>query len=445
LKLQTIILTSALLLLGTTHGASAKHAATASDETHPGAATSARQSNSKSASRKTNSADARDLQTLLKLFEQDERHKCREWYHAHKNIEHDPKALVVHGLNSMNVGWLEPAFGSTHEAAQREPNNPYILASFAYVLDKKGNATDAMQFAKRALELKTDARTLAIMAEILETQGQSKKANDALKQATALDKNNFDLAAAKSRIKLMRDKDDATALVPLDEYIKAHPTDMRALILRADTNIALGKGVPAVEDLTTVLKLKPDHTWALQLRAETYRRLKKYDLSAKDAHAMFAIKGDPGRILLANKPMAHCLELGGDIKGAIKAREEAVDDRAAFSNVSLTGGDVKNLQPALIASMMEVVKMQIKAKDYAGSLRYLNVMLKRSPSETEALEQRAISLQALGRDKEALADLNKLLAEFPDYRHIYISRAAVHERLGNKAAAKKDRDTAAKL
>jgi tetratricopeptide (TPR) repeat protein len=400
------------------------------------------------AEKKTNSRASatheRDVATFLLLYEEDERHAARTWFHSHKELEREQRVLAQMGLNSAAVGWLDPALQFTQEAVQLKPNDPYALASLAWVLMKRGNAGNAMKFARQALQVKPDARSLGIMAEILEARGLKQDADTALKQAAVLDKNSFDLAASAARIRFSR-LQDLSALKPLDQFIEKNPKHFRARIMRADLFVQLARGNPAVEDLTVVLKQKPTHTWALQMRASAYRRLKKYGLSDKDARAFLAIKGDHGRALLSSVEIAKCCEMAGDWQGAILARRDFIERQATFYKVNLNDGRGEGLPAHMVKPMLECVNTMMKTKEYDDAIKYLNVIVSRYPEETEALEKRANLLQLANRNKEALRDLTALLKEYPDYRHVYLSRAQVYEKLGDKEAARKDRAKAAKL
>lgn len=383
----------------------------------------------------------RSLLQLLKLRQADERYAVRTWEEEHPELVRNPRALSEYALNYATMGWLSDAQKASAKAVELAPTDDYVLASRALVLHLSKNSS-ALWAARKAVALRANARNLAILAEIMHSR-QPEKAAEMLSQARVDDPESFDIVAASARISLVKLKGDE-ALATLSTYLRKHPKDMRALMMRAEVLDSMGRLKDAVKELNAVLSLMPDHTFALQKRAEIFRREKDNVSAAADMRRLLALHTDLPAKLIANKTLAQSLESNGDLNGALVARKSMIKIISQINHI-----DFKNLNSPLpstfVKDIVECCRLEVQLKHFASALPKLTLVLSTYPNNTEARALHAETLEGLSRWKEALEDWSKLIDRHPSYPKWFSNRARVNKKLGNDAAAKQDLSTAAKL
>lgn len=81
---------------------------------------------------------------------------------------------------------------------------------------------------------------------------------------------------------------------------------------------------------------------------------------------------------------------------------------------------------------------------FKEAIAYYSKLIARSPDDETSLLARARLYCRVGRDKEALGDMNAVIREMPT-SSMYLERARIYEKLGDAKAAKRDRDKAQSL
>ncbi len=291
--------------------------------------------------------------------------------------------------------------------------------------------------------MRANARNLAILAEVLHSRQAPERTIEMLSQARKNDPESFDIVAASARISLVNLKGDE-ALDNLTTYLKKHPKDMRALILRAEVLDSKGRLKDAIKDLTAVLSLKPNHTFALQKRAEIFRRENDNASAAADTRRLLALHTDLPAKLIANKTLAQSLESYGDLNGALAARNSMIKIISQINHINFNHLN-SPLPSTFVRDIVECCRLEVTLKRFESALPKLTLVLSTYPNNTEARRLHAEALEGLSRWKEALEDWSKLIDKHPSYPKWFINRARVYKKLGNDAAARQDLSTAAKL
>lgn len=383
------------------------------------------------------------LSHLLQLRRADERYAVRVWVEEHPELLNDPRALTESALNHAAMGWIPDALEASEKAVALAPEDEYVLASRAWILNRSRMSAKALWAAKKAVELKANARNLAIFAEVMQSQKSPDKAEELLAQARKSDPESFDVAAASARIAVTKMKGD-DALAVLSSYLKRHPEDMRAMLLRGDMLETIGRLNDSVNAFSAVLKVMPNHSYALHRRADLFKKAKDFKHASLDAQRLLTLRINDSARLLAGRTLGESLESMGDLKGALAAYTNKLNLESRINNVDVKKANAK-LPGAVVKDLVECCKLEIALKQYESALSKLNPMLSTLPDNTQGRELHALALEGLSRWKEALEDWSRLIDRQSSYPKWYSNRARVYSKLGNDVAAKKDLEKAEKL
>jgi tetratricopeptide (TPR) repeat protein len=274
--------------------------------------------------------------------------------------------------------------------------------------------------------------------------GNQTAADVALQKALHANTNDFDVVSAQVRISKSRMKSDDTVKF-ISDYVRKHPKDLSALVLRSEIWEILGKRQEVIADLTVVVKLAPNHTFALQKLAEAYQKEKDYKVAVKTLNTLLAMELNPSSEIIASNSLAKCLESMGDLQGALKAREHIVDVEQKINDYDLSRGNVKNLGSGFAKDAVEMCRLEIALKKYASAAQKLTSILTVIPENTNARELRARAYEGVGRWNDALTDWDRLVNKQSSFPKWYECRAKAYEKLGKRDDARRDLETAKKL
>lgn len=382
------------------------------------------------------------LAKLAQLRTVDDRYAVRLLYERHPELQRNAKALSEFAINYAGSLRIDEAVAMANEAASISPEDDYVLASRAWVLQRNKNFSLALFSAKKAVKIRPNARNLAILSEILNALGDTTESEQSLEKARRLDPDSFDVVVATTRISISKLKKEE-ALSALNKYLKKHPKDLRALMFRSEIFTTLGRYRDCIADLSLVLKSKPNHAFALQKRAEEYKKNKEYPLAIADIRRLVLLDLNDSMTIIAYNTMADCQEKTGDLKGALDSRSKvaAIElgkrDLKKITAATLNGGFVKDI--------LECCRLEVQLKQYESALRKLDAILLAYPNSTHARELRANAFEGLSRWSDALSDWDRLVGRQSSFPKWYENRARVYQKLGNSEAARRDLDTARKL
>lgn len=395
------------------------------------------------AARQTQSASSL-LSTFQKYKSEDDRYGIRFMSEArYPALAKNARVLSDFAINYALARWYGDALKLSDKAVELSPKDDYVLASRAWVLLKNKNPNIAMAPAKRAVSLQPNARSLAILAEVLQARGDIAGADDAMSKARKAEPNSLYVTGSSARIMIARMK-GSEALAEVSKYVQAHPNDLRALVLRSDTAEIVGQRKQCIADLTTILKLQPKHGYALQKRAEAYQKDKEYSRASADIRQLLALDFDVGVKMIANKTLAECQERLGNLEEAYKARANVVALAQKSFKSDLTS-PANSMPVDFTKDTIDCCRLEIATKRYANALSKLDAILLSHPNYTRAREQRAYALEGLSKWNDALADWSRLITKQPSYPKWYENRARVYMKLGNGKAATGDLETAKML
>jgi tetratricopeptide (TPR) repeat protein len=257
------------------------------------------------------------------------------------------KQLVLEAEKAIKMGDKQEALHKLNLAASLEPNNPYVVARLAVVLNMLGNYQDALDRLQRArkfgapndlvlppmleamlsmghnqnvLDLFPDpgASTsytagliLRARASALQMIGDKEGANASIKRSLAI-LNDYSGIMTASRIALMQGDYDA-ADAQIDAALKLKPGDVDARMLKIDLVLQRRNFAVARQMADKLAADNPNSASALLMRIKTYVVTDRPDVAETDVDRLLAQAPD---LMIARYFKAMIVGLRGDLKGA---------------------------------------------------------------------------------------------------------------------------------
>jgi serine/threonine protein kinase/tetratricopeptide (TPR) repeat protein len=195
------------------------------------------------------------------------------------------------------------------------------------------------------------------------------------------------------------------------------PDSPWAYFNRGLAELRIGRGAQAEADFDRVIALRPAMIEAYCNRALARITQKKYDDAVKDLDEALALGADPVYVLFLR---ADARQRAGDQSGALKDREEGMRHEPTDEKGWLSRGYAR------------------LGSDPKGALADFDQALRLNPRSLVALQNKAHVLSKLGRDRDAVAALDKVVEVYPDFVRARAGRAVLRARLKQRSAAHDD-------
>ena len=390
------------------------------------------------------------LNTVRRYADDDDRFSLNYFMNNHPDLQKNAEAMELWGLSMLSNKRNQEALRTLSQASVLDKGNFSAASSLAYGLCLTGKGEQGMSLIDKVLAGDPDnCRALVVKSLLLGLSGKEVGADRCLKHAEGVLKDNKkdEYFLVKARIDTaLRRFQSGQALELADAYVKEHPGNVRALVLRAETKRFLGKSEAAIKDFDEVIKLRKDHATALKSDGDLNRQTGHYE-KALSLYERFRGDGlDTSRRDLSLKATAECYEKLRRFKEGLKTRTEWLGLRLSANGLTWkTLETEKNLNLQLARELLTRSFDQVELGLYKDALKDLNLILRHYPRMASALERRALCLTNLKRYKEALADYNQLVLEQSQYPRWYKERGRVYESLGEKTKARADEARFAEL
>ena len=369
----------------------------------------------------------------------------------------DPKQAWVLGARALAHVWLGESQAALADADQAElidPREPTLYRARGLLAEKDGNWPEALANFTRSVDLDPNGfgyfhRARAYL--MLKDYPRALRDYDAELAASPA---NLSIHLNKASV-YMQMNDLKNARIELDavKAAAADNDDLRAARLYG--LVQLGDRKTAREEADAAVAAHPSAAAYLQ-RAEV-RDIADVDGREGDAKAALAL--DPNNVTALSFLVAsrlHARDYAAAVDWADKAHAAAPSD----PEMLIARAAARRKLGQTDAARSDFAAARRMAKDNAVSLNDLcyeqattgldldqaladcnaSLALRKAPA---AYDSRAFVLLRLGRMQEALADFNQALASAPDLAPSLYGRSLVERRLGDRAAA--DRDRAAAL
>jgi len=257
------------------------------------------------------------------------------------------RQLVADAEKSLRTGNKQEALQKLSLAASLEPNNPYVTARLAVVLNMTGNYQAALDRLQRARKLGapndvvlppmleamismghnqnlldlfpdpgastsyTSGLILRARASALQVMGDRAGANTAMKRSLAI-LNDYSGVMTAARIALMQGDYDA-ADKQADAALKLRPRDIEARMLKIALVLQRRDFVRARQMADTLVADNPNSASALLMRIKTYVVSDRSDMVEPEVDRLLS---DASDLMIARYFKAMIVGQRGDIKGA---------------------------------------------------------------------------------------------------------------------------------
>jgi putative PEP-CTERM system TPR-repeat lipoprotein len=291
----------------------------------------------------------------------------------------------------------------------------------------KGDATSALELQRKALVLRPDwLPSHASILEILLSRGDLEGAKTQLDALAKLQPRHPQTIYFRARLAAQKGElgsaEDLT-----QQLLKVAPENVQALRLAGVVALRRNQLLVAQERLGKLVQAAPDLPISRQLLARAYLR------GGEPAKAIDTI----GPLLRAPSPDAQTLSIAagaslvsGDLKQATElyGRAAKLDPADTHSRTGLAlartvGGDAAGLSDLQAAagddrgsdSDMTLISVYMSRHDYAGALKAIDQLEKKSPGRPQAPQLRAQALALRGDLTGARASYEKALAADPNF------------------------------
>ncbi len=234
----------------------------------------------------------------------------------------DPLLLMKRGLIWVSLDSAKLAFNDFSAAIEMKKDFGEAYYHRGVILEKAGRWQVASEDYSNAIRYGYENREIyerrALMYENQKKWTEAKSDYDYLIITLGL-KDSY--IYNKRGLCLMETGDYALAIKDFNSVIARDRNNEDAIILRANCNIAIGKGQSAMNDYSRVLNMNPKNALALQSRGILYFDQKRYDLALEDLNK--AIKIQPTAIAYFYRGAIK--DMKNDTKGACSDLKSAAD------------------------------------------------------------------------------------------------------------------------
>lgn len=363
--------------------------------------------------------------------------------------------LAMRGEALFELGRILDARADLEKAIAKDDNSLDAHATLALVLAKQRIMAEANKHAERAVAVAKTPRSLYARAIVYLGAGMLDKSDADLVEGLRLDANQPDLYLVRGAICRMHEK-YADAAQLFDQAISHDKRPYKAYLERATTAVLRGDPVSSKADIEQAIKIAPEmyhgflgRGFIAQEYGDNEAALADFNkastLAPQVAEIHFARANllvalgrhaEAEKVLTAAKPVCQDIPdwyvMLSLIQGELKKPEAAMATLNELIGKTPDQWQGYNLRGQLHASLNELdlavadfdqaiavapkapepqlnkVTVLIAQKKSDEALTMLNAIIKQYPNALLPIEMRMQLYQALGKNKEALADLQKI-------------------------------------
>jgi tetratricopeptide (TPR) repeat protein len=303
-------------------------------------------------------------------------------------------------------------------ALQAHPDDPDLLTVRAAARVQQKNVSEAQIDAERAVQLApTNEDAVAVLAGVYTSNGQKDKAQALLEQSIAKIPATVDLRLVLAQIYAQENRlADSEAL--LIKLVDLKPNDKSHRIRLAQYYAGLNQTDAAERTLREALKVMPAERDLKVALVEFLGSRRSHDAAEKELKAM-----------IAADPKDH------ELKFALGRFYEQVHQPQQAEPVYQAVIDSDKMGPAGLTARTRLAALMAQRNDVAGALALVNVVLGKSPRDTEALTLRGDINLAKQDPRAAIADLRAVLRDQPNAVGVLRMLSQAHLANGEPAIA----------
>jgi len=189
---------------------------------------------------------------------------------------------MIYQFREENSRWIEKGLAACERATALEPGLAEVLAARAWILSGQKRYEDAIEFARRAIECKSDCEgAYTVLARTYFSSGRFQEVADMVDRALQANGDDYNVyipitnalrsLGKEERARTLLDR----GILALEKQLDTVPEDVRARMLLAGYYASVGRREEAVRQLQTAVALRPRDSNVLYNAACTYALLQQ--------------------------------------------------------------------------------------------------------------------------------------------------------------------------
>lgn len=377
-----------------------------------------------------------------------------------KEIERPDTFNYKQGLEAMQDDDWKGATTYFNEEVKENPDNGYAWMWLAYACTKLKEYGQALTAADRAMKTipkkdkKCRVAAYITRSEVYAGIGEKEKAIDDLTDALKEVPDNADIYEQRAELFLQK-KDYKRAERDFRKIIDIDPGNVAGYMGMGRNAIKEGRYEDAIRQFDYVIKLEPEYASAYSFRAECYMMLEKGNEAIDDIIHALDIGTDKKAFLLMMRMIVDSDIAIAPLVAKLKRQSVKRPDDSYWANclgiIYEYDGQyreaIRYYRKCLAMKRSDMSCSRIadcldEMGDYAHALTYIDEAIRLDPAYNVYLMTKANIEGNLDRLKEAIADLDRYIANDPEEYYGYYRRGLFKERTGDRDGAIEDYTTA---
>jgi tetratricopeptide (TPR) repeat protein len=332
---------------------------------------------------------------------------------------------------------LQKAEKEFKTAVALQPDSEDAITALALLYTEENDYTKAAQVLGSVPDAARSAKLYSVLGYTYEQQKDYKKAIDAYRKATELDRDNLDAIRGLAQ-NLLNDGQLDAALEQYKIVADANPEDAQSYLRMADIYRRQGKFDDALDSLKKAQSMVQDLMEVQYSFAEIYQAQGRYDEAVQTLQELLkkTEKADKNYTASEKSNRAVFLERLGTVYRESNNTQLAVD---TFRQMLVLGND------AAMRAYQQIIDTYREAKQWQQATDAAKEATDKLPSDRGLKMVYAAQLADSGQPDQALQQVKAMLSGKPDDREVYVALAQMNSRLKRWPDAESNLDQAAKL
>jgi tetratricopeptide (TPR) repeat protein len=340
-----------------------------------------------------------------------------------KSVEQSSIQKMLELSQAVNLKNWERVSTLRQELMNQSGKDPDLMTWLGAFLGRGGRYTEALEALQKASADGPCAyETCYNLGLTFARLGRKQEAEGPLKQALALRPDSFEVNSILA-VNYVEQGRNREAIERLRAAKQARPENLSVLLLLGHQYLEGYYVQQAIDSFREALRLKPDDIDARYLLIEAYEKDEEYDKALEVARETLRLYPQEAR---AHLEVGHELTFLGHYQEGRPYFEETIQ-----------------LDPFFVGAHVFLGDLNIRSGDYEAALR--SYQRARDLDGTNMDAVRGVGQSRLKRFSQALTELKKSIADYPEDGELYLQLAEVYGRLGNMQEAQQARTTFDKL
>ncbi len=322
-------------------------------------------------------------------------------------------------------------------AVKLDPTSEDAATTLALLYTEENDSTRAAQVLSSVPDASRSAKMYSVLGYTYEQEKQYKKAIDAYRKATELDRDNLDAIRGLAQ-NLMNDGQTDAALEQYKIIADANPEDAQTYLRMAEIYRREGKFDEALDNLTKAQSMVQESLEVPYSFAAVYQAQGRYDEAAKVLQDLLkkTEKSDNNYSQDDKNRRAVFLERLGTVYRDNNNTQLAVE---TFRKMLVLGDE------NVVRGYQELIDTYRQAKEWQQATDVAKEGTQKLPDDRDLKMAYASQLAETGSPDQGLSQVKALLKGAPEDREVYIALAQIYARVKQWPEAEDALDHASKL